>query len=229
MKGILGRKIGMTQIFVESGERIPVTVIEAGPCYVTQVRTVKDNGYNAIQIGFDPTLSGAKRKGQRLSRGERGHLGLLKPDEKHPKRRKLPTEVPPLRSLREIRVREDEQYTEGQVIKADIFEVGEHVDVIGTSKGRGFAGNVKRHGFSGGFKTHGQSDRMRAPGSIGAGTTPGKVIKGKKMAGHMGTDRVTAQHLDVVLVDAERNLIGVRGSVPGANGDLVLVREARKQ
>nr|AKQ02011.1 50S ribosomal protein L3, large subunit ribosomal protein L3 [uncultured Chloroflexi bacterium Rifle_16ft_4_minimus_3189] len=224
MKGILGRKIGMTQIFAENGERIPVTVIEAGPCYVTQVRTVKENGYNAIQIGFDPA-----KRAQRLSRGERGHLGLLKPDEKHPKRRKLPTDVPPLKSLREIRVREDEHYTEGQIIKADIFEVGERVDVIGTSKGRGFAGTVKRHGFSGGFKTHGQSDRMRAPGSIGAGTTPGKVIKGKKMAGHMGTDSVTAQHLDVILVDAERNLIGVRGSVPGANGDLVLVRETRKK
>ena len=224
MKGILGRKIGMTQIFAENGERVPVTVIEAGPCTVTQVRTVKENGYNAIQIGFDPA-----KKAQRLSRGERGHLGLLKPDEKHPKRRKSPTDVPPLKSLREIRVRENEQYTEGQVIKADIFEVGERVDVIGTSKGRGFAGTVKRHGFSGGPKTHGQSDRMRAPGSIGAGTTPGKVIKGKKMAGHMGTDRVTAQHLDVILVDAERNLIGVRGSVPGANGDLVLVRETRKK
>lgn len=224
MKGILGRKIGMTQIFAENGERIPVTVIEAGPCYVTQVRTVKENGYNAIQIGFDPA-----KKAQRLSRGERGHLGLLKPDEKHPKRRKLAPDVPPLKSLREIRVREDEQYTEGQVIKADIFEVGERVDVIGTSKGRGFAGTVKRHGFSGGFKTHGQSDRTRAPGSIGAGTTPGKVFKGKKMAGHMGTDRVTAQHLDVMLIDAERNLIGVRGSVPGANGDLVLVRETRKK
>ncbi len=224
MKGILGRKIGMTQIFAENGERIPVTVIEAGPCYVAQVRTVKENGYNAIQIGFDPA-----KKAQRLSRGERGHLGLLKPDEKHPKRRKLPTDVPPLKWLREIRVRGDEQYTEGQVIKADIFEVGERVDIIGTSKGRGFAGTVKRHGFSGGSKTHGQSDRLRAPGSIGAGTTPGKVIKGKKMAGHMGTDRVTAQHLDVILVDAERNLIGVRGSVPGANGDLVLVRETRKK
>ena len=224
MKGILGRKIGMTQIFAENGERIPVTVIEAGPCTVTQVRTVKENGYNAIQIGFDPA-----KRAQRLSRGERGHLGLLKPDEKHPKRRKLPTDVPPLKSLREIRVREDEHYTEGQIIKADIFEVGERVDVIGTSKGRGFAGTVKRHGFSGGPKTHGQSDRMRAPGSIGAGTTPGKVIKGKKMAGHMGTDSVTAQHLDVILVDAERNLIGVRGSVPGANGDLVLVRETRKK
>jgi len=224
MKGILGRKIGMTQIFAENGERIPITVIEAGPCYVTQVYTTKANGYNAIQIGFDPA-----KRAQRLPRGEQGHLGLLKPDEKHPKRRKLPADVPPLKSLREIRVGEDEPHTEGQVIKADIFRVGESVDVIGTSKGRGFAGTVKRHGFSGGPKTHGQSDRMRAPGSIGGGTTPGKVIKGKKMAGHMGSDRVTAQHLDVILVDAERNLIGVRGSVPGANGDVVLVRESRKK
>ena len=224
MKGILGRKIGMTQIFAENGERIPITVIEAGPCYVTQLRTSEANGYNAIQIGFDPA-----KRAQRLSRGERGHLGLLKPDEKHPRRRKAPADVPPLKSLREIRVREDEAFTEGQVIKADIFQVGERVDVIGTSKGRGFAGNVKRHGFSGGFKTHGQSDRMRAPGSIGAGTTPGKVMKGKRMAGHMGTHRVTGQHLDVIMIDAERNLIGVRGSVPGANGDLVLVQEARKK
>lgn len=224
MKGILGKKVGMTQIFNELGERVPVTVIEAGPCYVTQVRTDKTNGYNAVQIGFDPA-----RKAERLSMGERGHLGLLKTDEQHPKRKKLPGEVPPLRRLRELRISADEAYTEGQVIKVDIFRVGDRVDVVGTSKGKGFAGNMKRHGFGGGSRTHGQSDRGRAPGSIGAGTTPGKVIKGKKMAGHMGRERITSQHLDVVLVDAERNLIGVRGSVPGANGDVVLVREVRKR
>ncbi len=224
MRGILGRKIGMTQIFDETGERVSVTVIEAGPCYVTQVRTEKENGYNAIQIGFGPA-----RKAERLSKGERGHLGLLKPDADHPKRKKLPSEVPPLRTLREIRIGGDEEYSEGQVIKADIFRVGDRVDVVGTSKGRGFAGVVKRHGFSGGSRTHGQSDRTRAPGSIGAGTTPGKVVKGKKMAGHMGHVRVTSQYLDVVLVDAERNLLGVRGSVPGANGDIVLVKELRKR
>ncbi|HLF27936.1 MAG TPA: 50S ribosomal protein L3 [Anaerolineae bacterium] len=224
MKGILGKKVGMTQIFTERGERVPVTVIEAGPCYVIQVRTVKKNGYQAIQLGFNPV-----KRAERLSQGERGHLGLLKTDEKHPQRKKLPAEVPPVRTLREFHISEDEQYTEGQEIKVDIFQVGDRVDVIGASKGKGFAGNMKRHGFSGGPRTHGQSDRGRAPGSIGAGTTPGKIIKGKKMAGHMGQDRVTSQHLDVVLIDSERNLIGVRGSVPGANGDLVLVQEVRKR
>ncbi len=224
MKGILGKKVGMTHIFNDRGERVSVTVIEAGPCYVTEIRTRKAHGYDAIQIGFDPA-----KKAERLSKGERGHLGLLKTDEEHPKRRKLASGVPPLRALRELRVSEDEQYAEGQVIKADVFRVGDRVDIVGTSKGRGFAGTVKRHGFSGGPKTHGQSDRMRAPGSIGAGTTPGKVTKGKPMAGHMGAARVTSQNLDVVLVDAERNLIGVGGSVPGANGDLVLVQEARKK
>lgn len=224
MKGILGKKIGMTHIFTENGERVPVTVIEAGPCYVTQVRTLADNGYTAIQLGFDPA-----RQAERLTRGERGHLGLLKTDEKHPQRKKLPAEVPPLRVLREVRVSADERYTEGQVITVDIFRVGDRVNIVGTSKGRGFAGVVKRHHFGGGPRTHGQSDRTRAPGAIGAGTTPGKVIKGKRMAGHMGAARVTAQHVDVVLVDADRNLIGVRGSVPGASGDLVLVKEVRKK
>jgi large subunit ribosomal protein L3 len=224
MKGILGKKLGTTQIFSERGERVPVTVIEAGPCYVTQVRTAKRDGYTAIQIGFDPA-----RKAERLTRGERGHLGLLKTDEKHPKRRKLEAHVPPVRHLRELRVSEDDQYAEGQVLMASIFAVGDLVDVVGTSKGKGFAGNVKRHGFHGGPKTHGQSDRNRAPGSIAPGTTPGKIVKGKRMAGHMGLRRVTSQRLDVVLVDADRNLIGVKGSVPGAAGSLVLVREARKR
>jgi large subunit ribosomal protein L3 len=224
MKGILGKKLGMTQIFTDKGERVPVTVIEAGPCYVTQVRTQKKEGYIAIQLGFKPA-----RKADRLSRGERGHLGLLKVDEKHPRRRSLASEVPPVRVLRELRIGEDETYTEGQEIKADIFRIGDTVDIVGDSKGKGFAGVMKRHGFSGGPRTHGQSDRQRAPGSIGAGTTPGKILKGKRMAGHMGMRRVTSQRLDVVLVDAVRNLLGVRGSVPGANGSLVLVREARKR
>lgn len=224
MKGILGKKVGMTHFFNERGERIPATVIEAGPCYVTQVRTNKSNGYSAIQIGFDPA-----RKAERLSKGERGHLGLLKTDDKHPKRKSLAAEVPAVRSLREIRVSEDEQYAEGQVLKVDMFSVGDRVDVVSTSKGRGFAGNVKRHGFSGGPKTHGQSDRHRAPGSISAGTTPGRVIKGKRMAGHMGGERVTVQNLGVVMVDVDRNLIGLSGSVPGASGDLVLVKQTRKK
>ncbi len=224
MKSILGKKIGMTQIFTKEGELVPVTVIEAGPCYVTQRRTVKHDGYSAIQVGFDPS-----RKPERLTRGERGHLGLLKTDDKHPVRKKFASEIPALRILREIRIEPHEPYAEGQEIKADIFRVGDRVDVTGTSKGRGFAGVMKRHGFRGGPRTHGQSDRARAPGSIGAGTSPGKVWKGKKMPGHMGMRRVTAQGLDVMLVDVERNLIGVRGSVPGSNGGLVMVKEARKR
>jgi len=221
MKGILGKKVGMTQIFDEKGEIVPVTVIEAGPCYVAQIKTEAKDGYGAMQLGFGEV------KEKRLSSGERGHLGLLKTSEKHPKRRELPS-IPAVRHLREFHIKGDEGYTEGQKITADIFAVGDHVDVIGTSKGKGFAGNVKRHHFSGGPRTHGQSDRQRAPGSVAPTTTPGRVHKGKRMAGHMGDARVTAQNLMVVLVDAERNLIAVRGPVPGATGSLVMVKQARK-
>jgi large subunit ribosomal protein L3 len=224
MKGLIGRKLGMSQVFTESGEAVPVTVIEAGPCYVTQVRTVEQDGYSAIQIGFDPA-----KKATRLSRAERGHLGLLKTDDKHPKRKALEGEVPAVKTLRELRVKADEGYTAGQKLTVELFQMGERVDVVGTSKGRGFAGHVKRHGFSGGPRTHGQSDRLRRSGSVGPGTTPGKVHKNKRMAGHMGVERVTAQNVQVVLLDAERNLIGVKGSVPGANGGLVLVTETRKK
>ncbi len=221
MKGILGKKVGMTQIFGEKGEVIPVTVIEAGPCYVTQIKLPEKDGYQAMQLGFDVV------KEKRLVRGERGHLGLLKTDEKHPKRRGLQA-VPAVRHLREIRIKGDEGYTEGQKITADIFAVGEHVDIVGTTKGKGFAGNVKRHHFSGGPRTHGQSDRQRSPGSIAPTTTPGKIHKGKRMAGHMGNARVTLSNLKVVMVDAERNLLAVQGSVPGAAGGLVLVKQARR-
>jgi large subunit ribosomal protein L3 len=221
MKGILGKKVGMTQIFDEKGEIVPVTVIEAGPCFITQLKTQDKDGYQAMQLCFGQV------KEQRLSGGERGHLGLLKTSEKHPKRRELQS-VPAMRHLREFRIKGDEGYAEGQKITADIFAVGEHVDVIGTSKGKGFAGNVKRNHFAGGPRTHGQSDRQRAPGAIAPTTTPGRIHKGKRMAGHMGDVRVTAQNLTVVLVDAERNLIAVRGPVPGATGSLVMVEQARK-
>ncbi len=224
MKGLIGRKLGMTQIFTESGEAVPVTVIEAGPCYVTQVRTVENEGYSAIQIGFEPV-----KKAARLSKAERGHLGLLKADDKHPERKSLEVDVPAVRTLRELRVKADEAYTEGQKLTVELFQMGERVDVVGTSKGRGFTGHVKRHGFNGGPRTHGQSDRLRRSGSIGPGTTPGKVHKNKRMAGHMGVERVTTQNLQVVLVDAERNLIGVKGPVPGATGGLVIVTETRKK
>ena len=208
MKAILGKKVGMTQIFTESGETVPVTVIEAGPCYVTQVKTRERDGYDAVQLGFEEV------KPQRLSGGEKGHL----------ERNGLPM----LRHLREFRLRKGETATEGDRILVDVFEVGDRVDVIGLSKGRGFAGLVKRHHFKGGSKTHGQSDRQRRAGSIGATSSPGHIWKGQRMAGRMGNARVSAQNLRVELVDAERNLLAVRGSVPGANGGLVMIKQARK-
>lgn len=220
MKGILGKKVGMTQIFDDQGRVIPVTVIQAGPCFVTQVRTLERDGYRAFQLGFEEVKAG------RLSGGQKGHLGLLKGSEKHPRRKVLAEAVPPMRYLREFRLKDESPWHEGQKITVSIFEVGERVDVIGTSKGRGTAGVVKRHGFGGGPKTHGQSDRQRAPGSISATTTPGHVFKGTRMAGRMGNARVTAENLLIVAVDPERNLLAVRGSVPGARNGLVMIREA---
>lgn len=209
MKGILGRKVGMTQIFRDDGTVVPVTVVEAGPCYVTQVRTPERDGYRAVQLGFGET------KVRKLTKGQLGHLENAG--------------VPALRHLREVRTNPDETYEVGQKIQADLFEPGERVDVEGRSKGRGFAGVVKRYHFAGGPRTHGQSDRERAPGSIGACATPGKVWKGQKMPGRMGNKRTTIQNIEVVLVDPDRNLLAVRGSVPGPKGALVLVKGARKQ
>lgn len=260
MKGILGKKVGMTQVFDDRGEMIPVTVIEAGPCWVTQVKTLEKDGYSAVQLGFEQV------KPSRLTRGRLGHLGQLKTDDKHPRRRGLEG-VPPLRYLREFRVKPDEVPQEGDMITVAVFrgrvqptrskdveeapeveggseaeggsEVEEtsveesgpadRVDVIGISKGRGFAGTIKRHGFRSQPKTHGQSDRERAPGSIGATTTPGRVFKGTRMSGRMGGVRVTSSNLEVVMVDPERNLLAVHGSVPGPKGGLVMVKTARKQ
>jgi large subunit ribosomal protein L3 len=212
MKGIVGKKVGMTQIFDEAGEVIPVTVIEAGPCFVAQIKTVERDGYPAIQLGF----------------GETKPKHLTKPQLQHLQKSNLSA----LRHLREFRMNPDEaarlDLEEGQKVTVDVFEEGEYVDVTGTSKGRGFAGVVKRHGFGGGPKTHGQSDRLRAPGSIGACYTPGRVFKGKRMPGRMGGERVTVQALQVVLVDPERNLLVVRGAVPGARNGLLMIRQARK-
>lgn len=207
VKGLIGKKIGMTQIFDENGLALPVTVIEAGPCYVTQVRLPEKDGYSAVQLGF------SEAKPKRLTGGQLGHL----------KRNNLP----PLRFLREFRVKNPD-VQEGDTVTVAVFGVGEKVDVVGTSKGKGFQGGVKRFHFAGGPRTHGASDRERAPGSNSSGTTPGRVYKGSRRPGHMGDDRVTAQSLKVVLVDPERNLIGVLGSVPGARGGLVMVKEARK-
>jgi large subunit ribosomal protein L3 len=208
LKGLIGRKVGMTQIFDDDGIAFPVTLIEAGPCYVTQVKTVESDGYSAVQLGFNEV------KPKRLTGGQQGHL----------KR----NELPPLKILREFRISKPD-VSEGDVLKADVFEAGERVDVIGTSKGRGFAGVMKRYHFNGGPITHGQSDRQRSPGSLGSGTTPGRVFKGKRGPGRMGNERVTSANVRVVLVDPERNLIAVDGSVPGPKGGMVLIKSARKQ
>jgi len=207
-KGLIGRKVGMTQIFDEDGSAYPVTVIEAGPCYVTQVKTEETDGYSAVQLGFDEV------KTKRLTGGQLGHL----------KR----NDLPPLKVLREFKTKTPD-VSEGDTLKVDIFEKDERVDIVGTSKGRGFAGVVKRYHFRGGPKTHGQSDRQRATGSIGSGTTPGRVWKGKKMPGRMGNERVTSSNARVVLVDPERNLIAVDGSVPGPKGGMVVIKPVRKQ
>lgn len=207
LKGLIGKKIGMTQIFDEQGVAHPVTIIEAGPCYVTQVRLPERDGYAAVQLGFGEIHP------KKLAAGELGHLKA--------------NNLSPVRFLREFRTKE--AVNVGDKLTVDLFSVGENVDVIGTSKGKGFAGSVKRHHFKGGKKTHGQSDRHRAPGSRGSGTTPGRVFKGSRGAGHMGNERVTIQALKVVLVDAERNLLGIRGAVPGGKGGLVVIKEARKQ
>jgi large subunit ribosomal protein L3 len=221
MKKLIGRKVGMTQVFDDKGNATGVTVIEAGPNYVTQVKTLDNDGYSAVQLGF-----GEVEK-KRLSRGEQGHLGQLSADAKHAKRRAV-SGLKPVKVLREVRSKEI-PFKEGDVLKADVFAIGEFVDVSGVSKGRGFAGGIKRHGFHRQKKTHGASDRERAPGSIGAGSTPGNIEKGTRMAGHMGAVNRTSSHLRVVLVDAERNLIAVSGSVPGPNGSIVEIKETRKQ
>jgi large subunit ribosomal protein L3 len=208
LKGLIGKKIGMTQIFDEAGVALPVTLIEAGPCYVTQIRLPQREGYAAVQLGFSEIAP------KRLTGGELGHLKS--------------NELPPLRFLREFRIKNTE-YKVGDKVTVDIFGIGERVDVIGTSKGKGFAGVVKRFHFRGQSKTHGASDRVRAPGSSSSTTTPGRVYRGSRRAGHMGNERVTAQGLKVVFVDAERNLIGVHGAVPGPKGGLVMIQDARKQ
>ena len=204
LKGFLGKKIGMSQIFREDGRVVPVTVIEAGPCVVTQIKTEKTDGYSAVQLGFGDV----KRRN--------------KPMAGHYKQSKLS------RYIREVQSDDFEGLEVGQSVGVDIFEPGEVVDITGRSKGRGFAGVMKRHGFSGGPRTHGQSDRARAPGSIGGGTTPGKVYKGMKMAGHMGDRRVTVKGLEVISVDPERNLLLVKGGVPGAPNGLLQIRRTGK-
>jgi len=198
--GIIGRKLGMTQIFRDSGEAEAVTAVEAGPCSVVQIKTVAKEGYNAVQLGFG--------KAKRLKSPQRGHLRGLGQ----------------FKHLREFRV---DDIGDIQVkLDVSLFNEGDLVDVTGLSKGKGFSGVVKRHGFAGGPKTHGQSDRHRHPGSIGATTSPGRVLKGTSMAGHMGNRRVTVRKLEVLKADPERNLLLIKGAVPGANNGLLLITKS---
>jgi large subunit ribosomal protein L3 len=220
VKGLIGKKVGMTQVFDETGVVTPVTIIQAGPCFVTQVKDEKNDGYSAVQLGYGDVSP------KRLTKGEQGHLGIVKA--KKGGRRGGDKGIPAVRHLREFRTSSAGDYTVGQQLTVAQFEPGEMVDVIGKTKGRGFAGNVKRHNFAGGVKTHGQSDRWRAPGSIGSATEMSRVPKGKRMAGRMGNERQTAQNLVVVRIDPERNLIAIRGAVPGAKGGLVIIRDAAK-
>ncbi len=222
MKGIIGRKVGMTQIYNDNGDAIPVTVIQAGPCYVTQIRTQERDGYRAVQLGFEELAN--KRNGDsRLNKPQQGHL-------QRPELHEQGIELPDLRVLREFRVRDDEeiQLEEGSTITVDVFEMGDIVDVVGTSKGRGFAGTVKRHNFNRQPKTHGQSDRERAPGAIGQSASPGRVLKGTRMSGRMGGQRVTIKNLEVMVIDPEHHMLAIRGSVPGAKGGLLLIKEASR-
>ena len=205
--GIIGKKIGMTQLFQESGETVAVTAIQAGPSVVTQIKSRDKDGYDAIQVGFIEN----KVKQSQLSSPEKGHLRGLEN----------------VRYLREFKTDDISSVKRGDKVDVGFLKHGDLINIIGFSKGRGFAGVVKRHHFAGGPKTHGQTDRHRAPGSIGATTFPGRVLKGQRMAGHMGNRRVTARNLEVIQADPERNLLLVKGAVPGADGGLLLIEKVR--
>ena len=205
IEALMGKKLGMTQVFDATGQAVPVTVLKVGPCVVTQVRTEERDGYEAVQLGYEET--------KRLNSPDRGHQKAAGSS---------------MRYLREVSASDISGYEVGQVVDCSMFNAGDKVDVTGVSKGKGFAGVVKRHGFAGGPKTHGQSDRHRAPGSIGSSATPGRVFKGMRMAGRMGGERTTVQNLMIERVDPEKNLILVRGSVPGPRESLVIVRSAVK-
>jgi large subunit ribosomal protein L3 len=203
IQGLLGRKVGMGRMIDAKGAVVSATLLSVGPCFVTQVKTPDRDGYTAIQLGYEEST--------KLNKPQAGHVGALK-----------------LRHLREVPTDgENADISVGDKFDASLFEAEEKVDVVGTSKGHGFAGAMKRHGFHGGPKTHGQSDRWRAPGAVGAGTTPGRVYKGTRMAGHMGVDRITTKRLVVLAVDAEKSLIAVKGSVPGAKGGQDRARRSR--
>ncbi len=208
MKSIMGKKLGMTQVFMEDGTVIPVTVVEAGPCVVTQKKTIETDGYSSVQLGY----------------GDIREKLVTKPIAGHIKKAGAPLK----RTLKEYRVESVDSFELGQEIKVDVFEEGDVVDIKGTSKGKGFQGTIARHGFARGPMTHG-SHNKRAPGSIGACADPGKVIKGKKMPGHGGSQTVTVQNVKIVGVDVDKNVLLVKGAVPGARGSLVSITKAVKQ
>lgn len=203
VQSLIGKKIGMTHLY-KDGEDIAVTAIEAGPCFVTQIKTREKDGYNAVQLGFEET--------KKLNSPQKGHL----------------KNIGQFKYLREVEVGDGKEVERGQKVDVDTFKSGDRVNISGISKGKGFAGGVKRYHFRGGPKTHGQSDRHRAPGSIGATTSPGRVFKGLRMAGHMGHDRVTVRGIEVVDTDLERHVIMVKGAVPGAKNGLLLINKSSK-
>lgn len=207
-KAIIGKKVGMTQIFDENGKVIPVTVVEAGPCVVSQKKTVETDGYNAVQIGYGDV------RPKLVNKPMKGHFDK--------------SDVAPKKVLKECRFDDISAYNVGDIIKADIFENGEKVDVIGTSKGKGYAGVIKRWNFRRLKETHGTGPTVRKGGSIGACSDPSRVFKGKKMAGHLGAERVTVQNLKIAKIDSENNLIAIKGAVPGPNGGIVLIRDSVK-
>ena len=208
IKGVLGEKLGMTQVWDANNRVVPVTVVKAGPCVVTQVRSIEKDGYAAVQLAFgeiDP---------RKVNKPEKGHFEKA--------------DVSPRRHLVELRTVDAAEYAAGQEVTAEVFEAGQKIDVVGTSKGKGFAGVMKRHNFKGLGAGHGVQRKHRSPGSIGACATPGRVFKGVRMAGRMGHERVTVQHLTVHAIDAEKGLLLIKGAVPGPNGGLVLVKTAAK-
>lgn len=208
MNGIIGRKVGMTRIFDQEGNDIHITVIEAGPCPIVQVKTKEKDGYNSVQLGF-----GSKRKNL-FNKPLSGHFAKAK--------------LEPKRYLREVGYEQKDKPEAGQEVKVDIFKPGDLVDVVGISKGLGFQGVVRRYHFRGGPKTHGQSDRLRAPGSIGGSSFPSRVWKGQKMAGRMGTEKVTVRNLKVAMVDPEKNILGIKGAVPGKENSLLIIKKISK-
>lgn len=207
-KAIIGKKIGMTQVFDENGKVVPVTVVEAGPCVVSQKKTVETDGYNALQIGFGDL------RPKLVNKPMKGHFDK--------------SDIAPKRTLREFRFDDISIYNVGDIIKADVFTVGDKIDVIGTSKGKGWAGVIKRWNFRRLKETHGSGPVVRKGGSIGACSDPSRVFKGKKMSGHLGAERVTVQNLNVVKVDVENNLIAIKGAIPGPKGGIVLIRDSVK-